>query len=433
MKNTRILNENIISSSGIDEKYFFIKHESGLSIYLHPKVDYNSAYAIFGSRYGSINEVYKNAEDKIIKTPAGVAHYLEHKLFESEECDAFKLYAKTGASANAYTSYDKTAYLFSCNENFMDSFKILVNFVQEPYFTNENVEKEREIIAQEIKMYEDNPSCRVNLNMLKSLYQHHPVRNDIAGTIESISQINPEILYNCYNSFYNLNNMVLCIVGNFDSDLVLEYLQKSLKTGQTTNLVKAIFPDEPDSVSKSFISEEMEVLTPIFNLGFKQKINTTYLSPKEMIASEIALCALTLKSNKLYNELINKELINNSSFSCENFVGPNFFSTIFSGESKDPQCTAEIIYNHTEKLMTYGLERDIFERAKKCIYAESISSFNNISNIANMILDFYFSGYEMFDFIENISNIKLDELNYIINNKFRRDHSTLSVINSIKK
>ena len=206
-----------IKNEELNEKYFKVAHPSGLTIYLYPKPEYKSTYAIFGTNYGSIDTKFQvKGSKEVIEVPDGIAHYLEHKLFESEEGDAFSEYAKTGAIANAYTSFDFTGYLFSCSENFDESLKILLNFVQSPYFTEETVKKEQGIIGQEIRMYEDNPDWKVLFNLLNCLYHNHPVKKDIAGSIESIAEITAEKLYTCYKCFYNLNNMSICIVGNID-------------------------------------------------------------------------------------------------------------------------------------------------------------------------------------------------------------------------
>ncbi len=198
-----------IKSQLTGDKYYKVKHKSGLNIYVYEKEGYNSTYAVFGTRYGSINTTFSSNGGEKMTVPDGIAHYLEHKLFECEDGDAFAKYAKTGANANAFTSFDKTCYLFSTTDNFKESLEILLDFVQRPYFTEETVAKEQGIIGQEIKMYDDSPEWRVMFNLLEIMYHNHPVKIDIAGTVESIAKITPELLYKCYNTFYNLTNMAL--------------------------------------------------------------------------------------------------------------------------------------------------------------------------------------------------------------------------------
>ena len=204
------MNKEIIRNELTGDEYTLIRHKSGLDILVWEMEGYSTTEALFGTKYGSVNTKFKTAGDSgYTVVPEGIAHFLEHKLFENEDCDVFELYAKTGASANAYTSFDKTCYLFSCSENYKESLDILLSFVQAPYFTQETVEKEQGIIAQEIKMCNDNPGNRVFYNMLRCLYHEHPVKIDIAGTVESIQKIDADLLYKCYNTFYNLHNMVL--------------------------------------------------------------------------------------------------------------------------------------------------------------------------------------------------------------------------------
>ena len=244
-----------ISYEAIGEEYFFTKHPSGLDIYIYPKKGYSSKYAILGTNFGSVNNTFKlKNEENFTVVPDGIAHYLEHKLFASENGDAFELFAKTGASANAYTSFEKTAYLFSCTDNFNQSLEILLDFVQAPYFTEENVEKVRGIIAQEMKMYQDSPEWKVYINLLGALYHNHPVKIDIAGSVESIAKITPEILYDCYKAFYNLHNMALCIVGDLDPDEVLAVIDKKIQYSPPIEIDR-YFPQEPKTVCKKFVSE----------------------------------------------------------------------------------------------------------------------------------------------------------------------------------
>ncbi|MDR2073884.1 MAG: insulinase family protein [Oscillospiraceae bacterium] len=409
------------------EEYFFLTHESGLKIYVFPKRGYSTSCAIIGVKYGSINQTYETFSGRKVHTPSGVAHYLEHKLFESEECDAFSLYAKFGASANAFTSFDKTAYYFSCSEKFKDSLKILLDFTQSPYFTPESVEKEREIITQEINMYYDSPRNRVTNNLLKCLYKNHPVKNEIAGTVDSISEITHEILYDSYNNFYNPNNMSLCLVGDFEVEEMFSFIDKNIKKSEFKPAL-TIFPEEPESVFNPRVSEKMEVASGFFNFGFKEKLEGEFLSMKDVIINDISLCALTLKSGRLYNRLIDRNLINVSSFFSEHFNGPYFSSIIFEGNSEYPEEVASIIREEAENMTRNGIEKEVFERAKKNVYAESISMLDGVKAISNILLEFSFLGYEIFEFIDKISKIKLDELNEKIKNKFRGDFSALSVI-----
>lgn len=415
-----------IKSAALSEKYYKIKHSSGLTIYVYPKEGYNSTYAIFGTKYGSINNAFKVDGGEVVKVPDGIAHYLEHKLFESEDGDAFSRYAKTGANANAYTSFDKTCYLFSCTDNFEESLEILLDFVQSPYFTEETVAKEQGIIGQEIKMYDDSPAWRVMFNMLMNMYKNHPVRIDIAGTVESIAKITPEYLYTCYNTYYNLNNMVLCVAGNTTVDTVLAIADKMLKDSKYHE-IENIFEDEPDEVLAPYVEQKLPVGLPLFNLGFKEKAGDRRVDEKTLAYSEILLFLIASSTSVLYREMMDKNLIN-SSFSYEFFEGEGFLGTIFSGESRDPEKVAESIKEYINKLKKTGIDKEEFEIAKRATYGDAISALNSTDHIANILADFDFSDRELYVYIDAIANATVEELEERLKTMFDTDKTTLSVI-----
>jgi len=419
-----------ISHEVLKEEYFYMNHPSGLSIYVYPKKGYSSTYAIFGTNFGSINNTFKLKEQtSFTVVPDGIAHYLEHKLFEGKQGDAFKLFAKTGASANAYTSFDKTAYLFSCTDNFEASLNILLDFVQSPYFTKENVEKERGIIAQEIKMYEDSPEWKSYINLLGALYQSHPVKLDIAGTVESISKITPEILYECYNTFYNLRNMVLCIVGDVDYEKVFSLVDKKLEYSNPLEVTR-FFPVEPHDVAKDFVSESFDINSSIFNLGFKENMKVgSRLSTAESVYTDIILHHLSSPSCEMYKKLLEEEVINISSFSADHLEGPGYSSVVFSGESRKPQRAAEIIRNYVDKLATSGIDKETFERSKRAVYGKSMTIFNKVSDIANILLGFVFSGKNFFDYMDILDTASLEAVNSRLATELKSKYSALSVAN----
>ena len=252
-----------IHSTLLDDSYYRIDHPSGLTILVMPKAGYSSAYALFGTKYGSIDTRFKRSDEAdFTEVPEGIAHFLEHKLFESEDLDAFARYAKTGASANAYTSFERTCYLFSCAGDFKASLEILLDFVQSPYFTEQTVQKEQGIIGQEIRMYQDEPNWQVMFNCLRALYKVHPVRIDIAGTIDSISHITADLLYRCYHTFYNLHNMALAVAGNVTVDEVLEVADRLLKPADELSIERN-FPNEPAEPVQPYIEETLDVGAPL--------------------------------------------------------------------------------------------------------------------------------------------------------------------------
>ena len=273
--------------------------------------------------------------------PEGIAHFLEHKLFESEELDAFTRYAETGASANAFTSFDKTCYLFQCSDRFADSLKILLDFVTHPYFTKETVEKEQGIIGQEITMYYDVPGWMSTFNLLRCLYKNHPVRIDIAGTVESISQITDKLLYDCYHTFYNLNNMALAVVGNVTPEEVIKVCDEMLKKSEDVT-IERVFDEEPRDIVKSYEEYCLAVSMPVFSFGYKEACKTPQRTVQETVEMEILLEILAGETSNLYSSLFEKGLIN-STFSKEYFTGNGYEAVIFEGESTDAKAVAQAI------------------------------------------------------------------------------------------
>ncbi len=422
-----------IKSDLVSGEYIKATHSSGLKIYIYPQKDFSSTYAIFGTNYGSINTSFKvEGDENVTVSPDGIAHYLEHKMFESEEGDAFSKYSKTGASANAYTSFDKTCYLFSCSENFYESLKILMDLVQSAYFTEETVKKEQGIIGQEIKMYDDDPNWKVMFNLLRALYHNHPVRVDIAGTVQSISEIADKSLYKCYNSFYNLSNMIICIAGNINPDEALRFIEKNLKEEPPVK-VENIFPQEPESVYKTRIEQNFEISIPMFQLGFKEKASSKRLTTKEIALTDILLEAMSSKISPLYKNLLENELINTSSFSHEYFEGPGYASIIFFGESKNPDLAAEMIKEEAKKLHSEGIDKEIFEIAKKSVYGKALSILNRTDDLANTLIDFGFSGRELFEYIEEIANATIDDVLKRLESELIPENSSLSIVSPIKK
>ncbi|MDY5627137.1 MAG: pitrilysin family protein, partial [Clostridia bacterium] len=304
---------NKIENKSIGETLYFGTHESGLGIFVVPKKDFSKKYAIIGAKIGSIDNTFiPNGEKDLITVPDGIAHFLEHKMFEmSDGSDAFAKFSKYGANANAFTSFTNTCYLFSCTDNFYESFEHLLNYVKSPYFTDANVEKEKGIIGQEIRMYDDDGEWRVMFNLLSALYKDFPVRIDIAGTIESISHIQPDVLYKCYNTFYDPSNMVLCVAGDVDEENVLKITDKIMGDKITGSKAKSVYPSEQESVFKKKIEQKLSVSAPIFDIGFK---DTDKMSGNDILKNEIAvkiiLSSVASKSSDLYERLYNDGLIN---------------------------------------------------------------------------------------------------------------------------
>lgn len=425
------MNSTVIKSSRAGDEYQKIDHPSGLRIYVYPKEGYSSTYAIFGTRYGSVNTTFTLDGGEPIQVPDGIAHYLEHKLFESEDGDAFARYAETGASANAYTSFDVTCYLFSCTEKFKESLEILLDFVQSPYFTEETVQKEQGIIGQEIRMYDDEPGWKVMFNLLAALYHEHPVKIDIAGTVESIAEITPEKLYTCYNGFYNLHNMVLCVAGNVKAEDVLEVADRMLKPVKEVK-ADSLFPQEPDTIVQERVEQKFPIAVPMFQLGFKEKAGKERKTSQELAEMEIVLEALASKATPLYRALMDKGLINTSSFGYEYFEGPGYASVIFAGESRDPDEAAKMIRAEVDRLRREGIDQKTFERARRAVYGQNFSVLNSVESVANMLASFAFADRELFEYLNCIANATAQDVNKRLQ-ALEVSRSALSVVSPIEE
>lgn len=408
-----------------DESYVKAELDCGLSVYIMEKPQYSSSYAIFGTKYGSIDTKFsKDGEDEVC-VPEGIAHFLEHKLFESEDGDAFSKYAKTGASANAFTSFDRTCYLFSCSDKFYENLDILLNFVQSPYFTEATVQKEQGIIGQEIRMYDDSPGWRVMFNMLEAMYHCHPVRIDIAGTVESIAEINAELLYKCYETFYNPANMFICIAGNVDTERVLNQIEKSIKNKKPVEITRGAF-NEPDCVVSNYVEQKLAVSMPMFCLGFKQKIASPYRRLKSKVCVNLLLDIICGDASPLYARLMNEGLINDD-FDCEYFYGNGYAAVIFEGESYSPERVAEEIKAEIERLRNEGIDKKLFSAIKSDAYGNMIRKFNSVEALATQLTECAMCDYDLFEEIRLLKTASYDDVMKRLD-VFCNENAVLSVI-----
>ncbi len=416
-----------IKSADLCERYYEIEHKSGLKIYVMPKENYSSAYAIFATKYGSIDTRFKRSDsDEWTAVPEGIAHFLEHKLFESEDLDAFTRYAKTGASANAYTSFDKTCYLFQCNDNFKDSLEILLDFVTHPYFTKETVEKEQGIIGQEITMYYDVAGWMSTFNLLKCLYHNHPVRIDIAGTIDSIAQITDKLLYDCYNTFYNLHNMCLAVVGNVNPNDVVSVCDKMLKKAQPLEIERS-FEDEPRDIVKDYDEYHLAMSMPVFSFGYKEDCKNMIQDLRTIVETNILLEILAGDTSDLYIDLFDKGMIN-TSFSKEYFIGFGYEAVIFDGESENPRAVADAIKFAVDKMKKDGITDEQFESARRSLYGREIMEYNDIDAVANAFVGAHFNGYSIFEAIDIYKNVTKADIENRLANMMKEKYSALSVV-----
>lgn len=411
----------------LNEQYYEIDHDSGLKIFVMEKPEYSGAFAMFGTKYGSVDTCFKlKGEDNYTSVPEGIAHFLEHKLFESEELDAFERFSKTGANANAFTSFDRTCYIFQCTGNFEKNLEILLDFVKSPYFTEQTVQKEQGIIGQEIRMYQDDPDWQVLFNLLRGIYHNNPVRIDIAGTIDSIAQINAELLYSCYNTFYNLSNMALSVAGNVTKDQVIAIADKMLKKEEKKEF-QQIIPDEPKEVAQSYVEEALGVDIEKFALGFKENYSQAIRSAKQTLLMNIALEVIGGKVSSLYSRLMEDGLIN-TSFGKEYFTGRGFSLPIFTGESHNPQKVKDEILKEIDTIKKNGIAQEDFDVALKKLYGAEVYRYNDVDDLAGNMLDCYFNSSHLFEKIDLYKTVSKKEVEDTIKNSFDENNCCLSVI-----
>jgi len=420
-----------INDASLEEAYYRCKHPSGLEIQVCTKPGYSSAYALFSTKYGSIDTAVVSADGAVTEIPEGTAHFLEHKLFESEDLDAFARFAKTGASANAFTSFEHTCYEFSCSGNFDENLGILLDFVQSPYFTEATVRKEQGIIGQEIRMYQDYPSWVQMMSLLQSLYQSHPVRCDIAGTEQSIAEITAERLHDCYRNFYNLHNMILAVVGNATKEQVLAVADRVLKPCEGSAAVRKRMDDDA-LPTQNIDRRKMAVTVPTFLLGCKERMDWRIMPVEEVTATELALDALAGEGSALYEQLLEEGLIN-AKFSQELFTGEDFCSVLLGGESHCPALAAEKITAALTAAAREGLDPADVERARKKAWGRMVMGFNDIEDLARRMTEDWFNGCDLFSQARALRAVTPEDVNRRLARMFRPEYFALSIIDPIEE
>ncbi|MDD2956126.1 MAG: pitrilysin family protein [Oscillospiraceae bacterium] len=421
------MNKKEVRCARMNESYVHIEHPSGLTLLLCPMPQFGSSYAMFGTDYGSVDTAFRLAGEKeFFHIPDGTAHFLEHKMFESEKGDAFADYARTGASANAFTSFDKTCYLFSCADHFKESLEILLGFVTDPYFTPETVDKEQGIIGQEIRMYDDSADWRVMFNLLDALYVNHPIKIDIAGTTETIAQITAEGLHHIYRSFYNLHNMVLAIAGNFRVEDVLEVADKVLRPSEKLE-VERLEVEEPYEVSRRRVEQRFPIASPMFCIGFKEKPGDKRENAVNSILDEVLNEILVGEASPLYRRLYDEGLIN-TTFGSESLSGRDYMASMYSGESRDPDKVYEAICDEIERVKREGIDDEAFYRNQRAAWGRYIRMLNRVDSTAQVLMNTWFSDMGLYELLDVVAEMKKEDLEKRLRENFNREQSAISVV-----
>ncbi len=419
----------VLENLKIKEKVYTEKLKNGLTVMIIPKKGIGKKYIIWGTHYGSNdNKFIVPGEEQVTEVPKGVAHFLEHKMFEQENGkNSLDVLSALGVEANAYTTNNHTAYLYECTDKFYEALDEFMDYVQHPYFTDENVEKEKGIIEQEIMMYNDYPDWRVYLNTLEAMYYNNPVKLDITGTAETISHINKEILYKCYKTFYNPANMCMVICGDFEPEEILKEVQKRLVDVKPFISIKRIYEEEPENIVKSMVEDKMEVSIPLFAIGIKCAPEKENEKVRTHIAINILLNMLLGKSSTLYQELYQEGILLSTPASDYEFAD-DYAHIIITGESRNPELLYEKFKQKINEMKNDNIDKEDFERIKKMIYGESVKEYNDVSFIAKMFLSDFMKGINSFDYLEEIESVDIQFAKQILKDKFKEEKMVFSVI-----
>lgn len=417
---------NKLWSSKVKEEIYIEKLENGLTVFIIPKKNTSKKYVILGTEFGSIDNHFILDGNEII-VPDGIAHYLEHKLFEQKNGkNSLDVLSSLGVEANAYTTNNHTAFLFETTENFYSALDEFMDYIQNPYFTDENVEKERGIIGQEIKMYDDYPDWRVYFNAIQAMYKDNPIKIDVVGTVNTIEKIDKNMLYTIYKAFYMPNNMALVLSGDFIVEDIIKEVKKRIKPKEENHITKRIYPVEQDEILKNCIEEYKDISKPIFIIGYKDKVNEENKVKKD-ISIEIIANIIAGKSSSLYQRLYEQGLIS-SEFSFNYEYAKTYSHILFQNTSNDPKKVLEEFENEVNFYFEQGFNNDDFERIKNKIYGEYVRRYNNVSDIADDVLINHFKGINSFDFLDECAKLDKQYVEMIFKQVFKKDRIVLSIV-----
>ena len=400
---------------------------NGLPVYIVPKKGFSRKYALFATRYGGMDMRFEK-DGQWLDTPAGIAHYLEHKMFDTEEGNALQELAKNGAEPNAFTSNAITCYYFDATEKFYESLEILLSFVSVPYFTDESVQKEQGIIAQEIGMIEDNPEWQVYKQLMQALYHTSPARTPVAGSVESISHITAQTLYDCHKAFYTPANMCLVVVGDVKPERVIASANQILPAKSGPLIRRDYGAEEELTAAEHFVSAAMEVSMPTLLVGFKCPPQHGGEQQHRFTAiGELACDVLMGESSPLYARLYAEGLINGS-FGAAFDLLPGASYVYAGGDSKDPQAVAEAILAEAQQLVSQGVDGDYYRRVVNANFGAALKALNSFESIAVSMAEGCFQGYDPYRFPEVYDSITVEDVLDFLRQNMTRDHMALSVI-----
>lgn len=420
-----------------DEHVYSKKLDNGLKVVLIPKKNFQQTFAMFTTNYGAsdISFIPFDKNQKV-NQPAGIAHFLEHKLFSNPDgTDAFEQFSKLGVSSNAFTSYDRTSYLFSGTDNINEALNLLIDFVQTPYFTKQNILKEQGIIEEEINMYIDSPSSRLSYMLNQNTYKNHPIRNEILGDVKSIKKITKNSLYTAYNTFYHPSNMFLTVVGNFNVDEIMKIIvdNQKQKDFNFREPVKRIYPFEPTKVNEKYGSEEFNTVMPYAGVSVKfQPIKNSRENAKSSMVMQILFEYYFSNSGVIYNELLKKNLINNS-FDYYLTNNENLSNCNLISYSNNPKEFINVVENSLINLKRRKIDKDRFNTIKRSFYGAFIKSLNNISGYSYNLLGVIPYDLDLFVTLDLINEIEISDLEALakqIKNQYISSYYLKPIVNN---
>lgn len=399
--------------------------DNGLDVYVQPKDGFHKTFATFTTKYGSIDNMFVPlGKDQAVKVPDGIAHFLEHKMFEKKEGDVFHEFSRRGASANAFTSFTQTAYLFSATTQVKENLETLINFVQEPYFTEQTVEKEKGIIGQEIKMYDDEPDMHLMFGLLENMYHHHPVQINIAGTVDSIDDITKDLLYTCYHTFYHPSNMLLFVVGPVDPGDIMSLVEENQrgKNYQPQLPIQRCFEKEPDQVQSAKKVVHMPVQIPKCMVAFKDK--SPGRSGRELLHYELAVDVLLDmmfdESSQNYEALYDEGIIDES-FSFDYTEDDHFGFSMIGGDTKDPDQLVQRLHTMIAEFKKQPLDESRLEEVKKKKIGSYLQAMNSPEFIATQFTRYRFNEMNLFEVVPVLEQMTASELGEILQSHFDDD------------
>ncbi len=406
---------------------------NGLTCFILPKPQFLRTYGVLSTHYGSLDSRFRVPGGEVRNVPSGIAHFLEHKLFEEEDGNVFGRFATWGASVNAFTSYTQTSYLFSTTENWQECLALLMDFVNSPYLTRDNVEKEKGIIIQELQMYADHPSHRIHTLLLENLYHEHPVRLDIGGTVDSVEEITVDDLHRCYNTFYQPGNMALAVVGDVDPIKTLQLIEENYPDWeQEKGVIERFFPEEPHEVKGSWVEEQLPISQPRYLLGFKHEpIWQGEDLLRQQIIMAIGMRLIAGRSSLSYGELYEADLITDSfgaSFNAE----PGFSYSVIGSETRDPDALHAQLTKIIDRLKTSKVSSSDVERLQRQLYGAHLASFESFEYTANRLISHYFRGTPYNNYLDLLQSVTPEEVQKALAEQLDWDRSTISILRPVK-